>query len=123
MSYVRSFVVAASLLASSAAFSAVIPEGAYPESTVASRADQSPPIRAARAGDVGVRGWLAEGRPDFVPYAGPKASRAAVINDRRDWQASGLGRLSQAAEPVFAFPEYQRRLDQFGHVGREVSAE
>lgn len=123
MNYAKSFVVAASLLASSAAFSAVIPEGSYPEASASSRADQHASVQVKRADDVGVRNWLGEGRPEFRPYAGPQASRVTVVNERRDWQVSGLARLSQATEPVFATPEYQRRLEQYGHGGRQGSAE
>jgi len=123
MNYAKPLIVAATLLASSVAYSAVIPEGSYPEVAVASRADQQANVQAARGDSVGVRGWLGEGRPDFRPYSGPQASRAAVISDRNDWQASGLARLSQAAEPAFATPDYQQRLDQYGHGGRHASAE
>lgn len=123
MNYAKPLIVAATLLASSAAFSAVIPEGSYPEAVTVSAADQRANVQAARVDTVGVRPWLGEGRPDFRPYSGPEASRADVIHARDDWKASGLAGLSQAAEPTFATPDYQRRLDQHGQGDRNGSAE
>ena len=126
MNYAKPLLIAAALLTSTAAFSANIPEGSYPDAEIASvqaAQGQQRPAGVTATSDAGARGWIGEGRPNFQPYAGPQASRAAVVNDRRDWQASGLAALSQAAEPAFATPDYQRRLDQYGRSNHNGSAE
>ena len=112
MNLSKPLIVAAALLTSSAAFSAMIPEGSYPETPVVSQAVQRDNVRAAAVADEGARPWQADGRPAFRSYAGPQASRAQVVSERNDWQASGQSALSQAAEPVFATPAYQRGLDR-----------
>ena len=126
MNYAKPLLVAAALLTSGAAFSANLPEGSYPDAVIAAvPAGQVGQGAAglASAGDAGGRAWISEGRPNFQAYAGPQASRTDVVNERRDWQASGLAAMSQAAEPVFATPDYQRRLDQYVRHNHNGSAE
>ena len=122
MNYAKPLLVAAALLTSGAAFSADPPEGSYPAAVPAGQVEHGA-ADLAPASKAGARAWITEGRPNFQAYVGPQASRAEVVSERRDWQASGLAAMSQAAEPVFATPDYQRRLDQYVRSRHNGSAE
>ena len=123
MNYARPLIIAATLLTSTAAFSAMIPEGNYPEQAIASVARQQDNVRPDLVNNGAVRPWDRAGHPAFVPYDAPTPSRASVVADRQEWAVSGLAAKSSAAEPQFATPSYQQKLAHYHQSGMGGSGE
>lgn len=110
------FLLAASLLVSTAAFAQHYPEGSYPPAQAGSdarRADVA--AEAARWNQAGQPGLVAgEGRPPFTPVAGPSAARAAVKADRAQWDRAGLEDLNRGeATPDFGSVEYRAAVQRY----------
>lgn len=122
MNTLKSLVAAAAILSSTAAFSQVVPDD-YPQSIVASAVQQQSGNGVNLVNNGSVRPWDPEGHPAFVSYEAPKPTRAAVVNDRREWQASGLAALAGAGEPQFATPAYQQKLSRYHQAGAAAAGE
>ena len=113
MKFTQPLVLAATLLASGAAFSAQPAQYSnydYPPANAATT--QASGVPAVRSTDTHARDWNVEGRPEFRSYQGPQASRSTVVNDLQEWKSSGLARLRQSVEPQYATPGYQQALEQ-----------
>lgn len=117
MTHIKSMLFAATVLASSSAFSANIPEGSYPEppsaavSTLSRATVTTEALRWNPGRDPG------NNTPSLRYGNLPSASRAAVAADRDRWIRSGLAAIQAKAEPDFSGPAYQARLSQFEHSG------
>lgn len=112
---IKSIVLAVALTATGAAFSAVIPEGSYPQIPAGSngktRAEVS--AEAARFNEAGRPGLIrGEQRPEFVPaFAARPQNRAEVDADLELWQRAGLAAASRGeATPDLQGSDYQAQL-------------
>lgn len=111
-----SLVLAASLLASTAAFAQNYPEGSYPPVQVTSQAQRADvAAEAVRWNQAGQPGLVAgEGRPPFTTVAAAASDRAQVKADREQWIRSGLEGLNRGeATPDFGSVEYRAAVDRY----------
>lgn len=117
MTRFKSILFAATVLASSSAFSANLPEGSYPEAPTA-----SPSALTRAAVTTEALRWNPGRDPGnntpSLRYGNlPGASREAVASDRDRWIHSGLAAIQARAEPEFSGPAYQARLHRFEQGG------
>jgi hypothetical protein len=117
---IKSIVLVTALMSAGAAFSAHLPEDAYPGQPSVSATEGRSRIdvanEAARYNLAGKPGLLSgEDRPAFVQSFGQRdLSRAEVIADLRLWQQAGLSHaISGEASPDVFAKEYQAKLSQY----------
>ncbi len=119
MNRIKTIALVAALAGSTAAFSAVIPEGSYPQvyntptAQMVSRDTVS--AEAGRWNVSGRPGQIAgEQRPDFVQDFGKSAvSRSEVASERDAWKGAGLADLVRGPTPDFGGADYQSRLNRY----------